>query len=195
MLYPGNYTDKTFHHYIRAMFRHTHNGWLTIRKSDYVVQANKMRWTEQDVEPLVRQLEEFLENLDRIALVYDQLGATKEENKALLPPPLLEIWYTFVRKVRVEGFDTERIDQLSNQTQPLTQQEQALLDGYEAALEQAALERLPAGGIPSYKVLRRCWRYTRLISLNAPRIIVNNEARMLAETLTLYAFAVPETNT
>ena len=68
----------------------------------------------------------------------------------------------------------------------LTEEEEALLKRHDAWIEQQCLQRLPHVGCTSVYLINRARRYERLVSLHAPEIVLENEARCLAEEMVLY---------
>ena len=68
----------------------------------------------------------------------------------------------------------------------LTEEEFALLEEYWEWYEQQCLQRLPYNRRSPAELINRARRYERLVSLHAPEIVLENEARCLAEEMVLY---------
>ena len=172
--------EMTAGEYIRALFDETKDGVLEIWYEDetdegYTV-AYPMAWGRDDMEDLVRQFELLRSQLDQIAA-----GERSEE--------LEEIYNIFVRPYDACPFDDEQMNEDLDKLElalPLTQEEQALYERYIHWQEKQASDRLPAKGHNAFRLISHARRYTRLMELKAPQIVIENEARCLAEELVLY---------
>ena len=172
--------EMTASEYIRALFDETEDGVLEIWYEDetdegYTV-AYPMAWGRDDMEELVRQFELLRSQLDRIAA-----GERSEE--------LEEIYNIYVRPYDACPFDDEQTDKVLDKLElalPLTQEERTLYEQYIHWQEKQASSRLPAKGHNVFRLISRARRYTRLMELKAPQIVIENEARCLAEELVIY---------
>ena len=174
--------EMTASEYIRALFEETKDGVLEIWYEDetdegYTV-AYPMAWVRDDMEDLVRQFELLRSQLDRIGA-----GERSEE--------LEEIYNIYVRPFDACPFDDEQTDEVLNKLDlavPLTQEEQVLYEQYIHWQEKQASSRLPAKGRNAFRPISHARRYTQLMELKAPQIIIENEAHCLAEELVLYHY-------
>ena len=172
--------EMTASEYIRALFDETEDGVLEIWHEDetdegYTV-AYPMAWSGADMEELVQQFELLRSQLDRIAA-----GEQSEE--------LDEIYNIYVRPYDVCPFDDEQMDEVLDKLDlalPLSQEEQVLYERYIHWQEKQASSRLPAKGRNAFRLIPHARRYTRLMELKSPQIVIENEARCLAEELALY---------
>lgn len=172
--------EMTASDYIRALFEETKDGVLEIWYEDetdegYMI-AYSMVWSRADMEDLVQQFEILRSQLDCITA-----GEQSEE--------LAEIYNIYVRPYDTCPVDSEQLDDVLDKLDlalPLSQEEQALYEQYIHWQEQQASSRLPAKGSNALGLISRARRYTRLMELKAPQIVIENEARCLAEELVLY---------
>lgn len=172
--------EMTASDYIRALFEETKDGVLEIWYEDETdkgyTDAYPMAWSRADMEDLVQQFEILRSQLDRIAA-----GEQSEE--------LDEIYNIYVRPYDACPFDDEQTDKVLDKLEfalPLTQEEQALYERYIHWQEKQASNRLPAKGRNAFQLISHARRYTRLMELKAPQVVIENEARCLAEELVLY---------
>ena len=168
--------------YIRALFEETKDGVLEIWYEDetnegYTV-AYAMAWSGADMEELVQQFELLRSQLDRIAA-----GEQSEE--------LDEIYNIYVLPYDAWPFVDEQMDEILDKLDlalPLSQEEQVLYERYIHWQEEQTSSRLPKKGRSAFRQIPHARRYTRLMELKAPQIIIENEARCLAEELVLYHY-------
>ena len=174
--------EMTASDYIRALFEETKDGVLEIWHEDETgegyTDAYPMAWSRADMEELVQQFELLRSQLDRIAA-----GEQSEE--------LDEIYNIYVLPYDACPFVDEQMDEILDKLDlalPLSQEEQVLYEQYIHWQEEQASSRLHGKGYNSFGLISRARRYTRLIELKAPQIIIENEARCLAEELVLYHY-------
>lgn len=73
----------------------------------------------------------------------------------------------------------------------VTKDEKRLYDSYRKYVVQEAEKRV-GNGIYAYEYVVRAARLYRLFSLNAPEIVIKNEARLLAATMALHKYCISE---
>lgn len=172
--------EMTASEYIRALFDETKDGVLEIWYEDetdegYTV-AYPMAWGRDDMEDLVRQFELLRSQLGRIGA-----GERSEE--------LDEIYNIYVRPYDMCPFVDEQMDEVLDRLDlalPLSQEEQALYEQYIRWQEEQTSSRLSGKRYNAFGLISRARRYTRLMELKAPQIVIENEARCLAEAWVLY---------
>lgn len=128
------------------------------------------------LEGTVRQFEILRSQLDRIAA-----GEQSEE--------LIQIYNIYVRPYGVCPVDDEQLDEVLDKLElalPLSQQEQELYERYIRWQEEQASGRLPSKGRNAFRLSPFARRHTRLTELGAPAMVIENNARCLAEELVLY---------
>lgn len=178
--------------YIREMFKDTADGKLTLTHypedgGEEYTQTYNVDWDAQTAKQLAKRFDALISNLDRIALLHDSL-MNGERNVSLLTPGQQEIWETFLAPFEDGGFDEEEIFdlQMKEAYESLTEEEEALLNEYYDWYEQQCLQMLPYNRCSSASFVNRARRYEKLVSLDAPQVIRDNEARCLAEEMVLY---------
>jgi hypothetical protein len=166
--------------YIRALFEETKDGVLEIWYEDETdegfIEAYPVAWSRADMEELVRQFELLRSQLDRIAA-----GERSEE--------LVEIFNIFVHPYDACPFDDEQMNEVLDKLElalPLTQEERTLYEQYIHWQEKQASSRLLAKGHNAFRLISHTRRYTLLMELKAPQIVIENEARCIAEEMVLY---------
>ena len=169
--------------YIRALFEETKDGvleiWYEDKTDEGFIAAYPMAWSRADMEELVQQFEILRSQLDRIAA-----GEQSEE--------LAEIYNIYVRPYDSCPFVKEQMDEVLGKLDlalPLAYEEQDLYEQYIRWQEEQASSRLYGKGYNSFGLISRARRYTRLIELKAPQIVIENEAQCLAEELVLYHYS------
>ena len=183
--------------YIRAMFAKTKDGMLTLTHypedgSEEFDRTYPVNWDSKTAEALENQFEKLRSYLDRIGLLHDELQAVVKEMKnpgKILKEELLEVWNTYIAPFEVHDMDDDAIADADTKRfygDELTEEEKSLLKRYDAWIEQQCLKRLPHLGCSSVGLINRARRYERLVSLHAPEIVLENEARCLAEEMVLY---------
>lgn len=172
--------EMTASDYIRALFEETKDGvleiWYEDETNDGYMIAYSMAWSRADMEELVQQFELLRSQLDRIAA-----GEQSEE--------LAEIYNIYVRPYDACPFVKEQMDEVLGKLDlelPLAYEEQALYEQYIRWQEEQASSRLHGRGYNSFGLISRARRYTRLMELKAPQIVIENEAQCLAEELVIY---------
>lgn len=181
---------------IELMFRHT--GILSrLYVPDWYGESDgntclrlDMTWNENEKNEAVSAFEKLYSQLKEIASVYDRLEDTLEENKTVLSPELLEVWNTYVRDFETGDLDLEKICDISERKdacERVTDEEEALYKIYRDAVYKDAESRLE-NKLAAYDAVIRAKRVCKLMSLNAPEIIINNEAKLLAQAIAVNRF-------
>ncbi len=185
--------------YIYAMFKDTVDSKLTLTYypddgTEEYTQTYDMDWTEENAHAVAQKFETLRSQLDRIGLLHDALK-DREHNAKLLTWSELTVWETYLAPFADHDLDDDAVADADTKRfygDQLTAEEEALLERYDAWIEQQCLQRLPYKGRSPVYLINRARRYERLVSLNAPEIIRDNEARCLAEQLVLYYCAKHE---
>ena len=169
--------------------------------------ALTMNWTEADCKTLNADYAALFESLKRIAAVYDQLGDTLEENRRVLSEDLVQVWDTYLRAFDTRGFDydlirdiEDRLDEIAyanssdggdvpSEKTTVTEEERALFGQYVAQIHNDAEKRLDRK-TAAYDVIIRAMRLCKLLSVNAPEIVVSFEAKFLVQAMAVNRFAV-----
>ena len=151
-----------------------------------------MNWSSSDCEKITAEFHALCDDLAKLAECYDDLKDTKEENADLLSAPLLNIWDTYIRKFDLGNLAYKQlaaIHKKENNDEPLTDQEKSILNQYQDAVIEDAEKRL--GNQPAaYEQLIRTRRLCRLLSLHAPKQIVDHEKNLLAQAMVVHSYAL-----
>lgn len=187
------YRDLNGSDYIREMLKHTQNGKLTISDEDGQENTYPMRWDQVMVEFLIYDYELLLERLDKIG---EQEHFIQDDATAydLLGQELYDVWWIYIRPFPAHRLDQEALQELwmkQDMGDPLTEEEKALHREYRQWFEEHARSRLPVMACSPASFISRAKRYTKLVSLGAPEVVRQSEARFLAEEMALYMCGQP----
>ena len=151
---------------IVSMFEHTDtDGILCIPSWPYDDDAEqgmlyqcRMNWNKADLENVLRQYENCCDTMKKIAEKYDSFRA--DSGAEALPEEETRFWNTYLRNF--ESDDTDAI----------------------CAEAEARVGKSPA----AYDVIIRAQRLCRLMSLEAPEIIIRGEANLFAQALVIHGY-------
>ncbi len=201
--------DLTPQGYIRHMFAETENGKLKIRYADFNEEITyDLNWTEDDVEETVQRYNLLTSALARIGRIHDELE-DEENRRKLLSEADLEIWNTYVRPYEPmevnwdelypippcephELMDLIQAIHERSQDGDIIEEEELLWKQYCMWREEQSQKRIPFNRRSCANLISRAARYERLISLDAPEIVVTEEGRCLAEEMVLYYYGEEE---
>ena len=181
---------------IRAMQADTCGGVLHFPKWDadedcgeyYVC---KMDWTAADAEKIVAEYAQLRASLAEIAGCYTTDEDFVVKNAAVQADPWLSaLWDVYIRPFETENFDEDRISEIQEkleEEEALTAEEDDFYDRYCAAIYADCAKRL-SGSVCTYETVIRAKRLTRLMIVNAPQIVLDHEASMLAAAMALRAY-------
>lgn len=139
------------------------NNWYDVDCEDCQTYNNfvaTIKWTEEDVEYAINEYNRLFEELDVIADHLDELDGTIATAHEVLPDELVASYCIFVAPFEAK-----------------TKQE----------LNAEVIGRVSDGPC-GYELIRHSQRLCRLLSLNAPELVVQNEARMLFASLAIHEF-------
>ena len=106
-----------------------------------------------------------------------------------MPEDLLQVWNTYIVPYPDYDRDIDRLLCISMDAEsgePLTEEEQAMLDKEEKWLRENALTRLPFNRCEPAAMIQRAKRYEKLVSLHAPKVVCDCELLALAEEMAYY---------
>jgi hypothetical protein len=183
--------DLTPQGYIRQMFRQTRDGKLAITRNPGVGEPEtityQVNWTAEDAEQIVQRYNLLTAALFRIGRLHDQLE--EEENRIkLLNAEQLEIWNTYVRPYDPFEVDLTVVYDIYDRSQlgDILEEEEAIWKRYCMWREEQSQKRIPFHRRSAANMIQRARRYEKLISMDAPLIVVAEEGRCLAEEMVLY---------
>ena len=139
------------------------NNWYDVDCEDCQTYNNfvaTIKWTEEDVEYTINEYNRLFEELDVIADHLDELDGTIATAHEVLPDELVATYCIFVAPFEAK-----------------TNQE----------LNAEVIGRVSEGPC-GYELIRHSQRLCRLLSLNAPNLVVENEERMLFASLAIHMF-------
>ena len=185
--------------YIREMFAHTdEQGLLCIpvwpyddapEDTEEKCYRCRMNWTAEDCDREVEKFTDLYAALEKIAEKAEALCGDADPHE-VLPVELYKVWNIYVRDFDPAGLDVDRISELDELTEEeLTEDDKALLTAYSVACHIDAVLRVGRSAV-AYDVVIRAMRVYHLLALNAPSVIVRNEAGFLAQALTVHDYAV-----
>ena len=177
--------------FIRQLFAEMEDGKVSIEYEpffeDPYTMTYEMDWTAEDADHLVQRYDDLTAALAHIGNHYEELQEEENRNQ-LLTQEQQAVWDIYIRPF--DPFDGDLAEvaelELRSETDTLTEAEQALLDRHYQWYADNSLQRLPVVKCAPTRVINRARRYMRLISLNAPKILIAEEGRCLAEELALY---------
>ena len=172
--------------YIRAMFANMNEeGGVTLEREVGEPFIYYMDWTKEEMEAIVADYE-------KLEAALTQLGKEHgywERSTRDMPADLLEIWNTYVAPFPENDFDEEQLEEIWEKNslgEELTQEEKELDRRYIDWFEEVSLQRLPYKRCSSLFLMNHARRYEKLVSLHAPKVVVDREALYLAEEFAMY---------
>ena len=175
---------NTISQYVRTMFDESRDGDLTIGSEedqfDYPV-----AWDEKTADMLAEQCGALVAQLTELSHQYEKL---KTETRHLTKEQL-EIWNTYLKPFPKHGLDMKTLEAIWEKFEidaPVTEEEQELAQQYVNWFEENALTRLPMKCCDPIQLINHAKSYCKLIQLNAPTVVQENEAKRFAEEYVLY---------
>ena len=149
--------------------------------------------TANDIDEVISRYEALVQTLEAISAArekFDNGGNPKE----VLTAEQFSVWDTYVRDFD-ETFDSGEYDldiiyEMSKCGAPLSDEEQYLLERHYEWLETQSLKRLPKRAYSPMNLILRAKRYEYLVSHKAPKSVIDEEGRGLAEEIILYNYCV-----
>ena len=182
--------------YIRNLMNSIKEGKLTITYHD-PLEPSKPSYTETydvsctaaDADEFVSKYESLTSALEAIGKVHDKLdsGANAED---VLTPEQIAVCNTYICGF-YEDFDSgeHNVDELFVKLADgykLSDEEQEVLKRRDEWFEEQCRKRFPNKSDSSKFLVNRAQRYEYFISQNAPKCVIDEEGRRLAEEMILY---------
>ena len=183
--------DLTPQGYIRQMFRETQNGELSITYYPFLGEPEtvtyRVNWTEEDAEQIIQKYDLLTMALARIGRLHDQL-TDEAARQELLTEKQQAVWEVYVRPYEPFEKDLAVVQMIHGRAQlgDLLEEEEDIWKRYCMWREAESQKRIPFHRRSSADMIQRASRYERLISLQAPELVVTEEGRRLAEEMVLY---------
>ena len=165
--------------YVRTLFDESRNGTLTVG-SDLDRMDYEVDWNEETAKELAQQCAELVSGLRELAFRTD----APHRNSALTA-----VFNTYLRPFPKHNLDMEALQLIWENFEtgePVTEEEQTLSDQYVHWFEENALARLPVKCCDPIRLINCARRYSKLVRLNAPESVQENEAKRFAEEFVLY---------
>ena len=152
----------------------------------------KMSWSRDDLNLLLSKFQELYAGLSEIAKVYDKLdNNSKLVRDTLDNPVLFDIWHLYLQRPQWYGEEERMLDvalKKEAQAEELSAEEERLLEKYRAEELRESVKNL-GGNRFAYDVHMHALRLCKLMSLGAPEIVIQNEARALIACMVLKDYA------
>ena len=150
----------------------------------------KVSWTESEAKELNEKFVKLTAILKKLGKRHEDL-TDEAKRETLLTKEEKEIYNIFIPPYENCPVDLNLVEELFdrvNGCDDLTEEENKILEQYGAWQEGEALKRLPFLRTDPHSFILRGRRFEKLASINAPEIVLNEEARCLAEEMVLYHF-------
>ena len=179
--------------HIRNLMNSIMNEKLTITYYDPIdptyTRTYDVSSTADDVEEFVSKYETLASALEAIGQVHDKL-ASGIEAEDVLTPEQIDVWNRYICDFD-EIFDAgeHNLDELYVRREDgdeLSDEEYEVLERHYEWFEEQCLKRFPKRAYPSKFLVNRAQRYEYFISQNAPKCVIDEEGRRLAEEMILY---------
>lgn len=152
----------------------------------------KMSWNRDDLNMLLSEFQELYAGLSEIAKVYDKLDNNPElVRDALDNPVLFDIWQLYLQRPQWYGEEERILDaalKKEAQAEELSAEEERLLEKYRSEELRESVKNL-GGNCFAYDVHIHALRLCELMSIGAPKIIIEHEARCLIGCMALKDYA------
>lgn len=152
----------------------------------------KMSWNRDDLNMLLSEFQELYAGLSEIAKVYDKLDNNPElVRDALDNPVLFDIWQLYLQRPQWYGEEDRILDaalKKEAQAEELSAEEERLLEKYRSEELRESVKNL-GGNCFAYDVHIHALRLCELMSIGAPKIIIEHEARCLIGCMALKDYA------
>lgn len=152
----------------------------------------KMSWSRDDLNLLLSEFQELYAGLSEIAKVYDKLDNNPKLVRDTLDNPVLfDIWHLYLQRPQWYGEEERMLDvalKKEAQAEELSAEEEKLLEKYRAEELRESVKNL-GGNRFAYDVHMHALRLCKLMSLGAPEIVIQNEARALIACMALKDYA------
>lgn len=153
----------------------------------------KMSWNRDDLNMLLSEFQELYAGLSEIAKVYDKLDNNPElVRDALDNPVLFDIWQLYLQRSQWYGEEDRILDaalKKEAQAEELSAEEERLLEKYRSEELRESVKNL-GGNCFAYDVHMHALRLCELMSIGAPKIVIEHEARCLIGCMALHEYAV-----
>lgn len=152
----------------------------------------KMSWSRDDLNMLLSEFHELYAQLSEIAKVFDKLSDIPELVRDTLDNPILfDTWQLYLQRPQWYGEEERMLDvalKKEAQAEELSAEEERLLEKYHSEELLESVKNL-GGNCFAYDVHIHALRLCELMSIGAPKIIIEHEARCLIGCMALKDYA------
>ena len=152
----------------------------------------KMSWNRDDLNMLLSEFHELYAGLSEIAKVFDKLSDIPELVRDTLDNPVLfDTWQLYLQRPQWYGEEERMLDvalKKEAQAEELSAEEERLLEKYRSEELRESVKNL-GGNCFAYDVHIHALRLCELMSIGAPKIIIEHEARCLIGCMALKDYA------
>lgn len=183
--------------HIRNLLESVSDGKITIGYEDslelFSQRTLEVSCGAADADEVIAKYKVLVQALEAIGAVHEKIenGAKAEE---IFTPDQFEVWNTYIRefedKFDAGEYDLDVIYDMRACRAPLSDEEQYLLERHYEWLEAQSLKRLPKSAYSPMNLILRAKRYEYLVSHKAPKSVIDEEGRGLAEEMILYNYCV-----
>ena len=152
----------------------------------------KMSWNRDDLNMLLSEFQELYAGLSEIAKVFDKLSDIPELVRDTLDNPVLfDTWQLYLQRPQWYGEEERMLDvalKKEAQAEELSAEEERLLEKYHSEELLESVKNL-GGNCFAYDVHIHALRLCELMSIGAPKMIIEHEARCLIGCMALKDYA------
>ena len=152
----------------------------------------KMSWSRDELNVLLSEFQELYAGLSEIAKVFDKLSDIPELVRDTLDNPILfDTWQLYLQRPQWYGEEERMLDvalKKEAQAEELSAEEERLLEKYRSEELLESVKNL-GGNCFAYDVHIHALRLCDLMSIGAPKIIIEHEARCLIGCMALKDYA------
>lgn len=164
----------------------------TDEEQDNEFDTFKMSWSRDELNLLLSEFHELYAQLSEIAKVYDKLDNNPELVRDTLDNPIhFDTWQLYLQRPQWYGEEERMLDvalKKEAQTEELSAEEERLLEKYHSEELLESVKNL-GGNCFAYDVHIHALRLCELMSIGAPKIIIEHEARCLIGCMALKDYA------
>ena len=164
----------------------------TDEEQDNEFDTFKMSWNRDDLNLLLSEFHELYAQLSEIAKVFDKLSDIPELVRDTLDNPILfDTWQLYLQRPQWYGEEERMLDvalKKEAQAEELSAEEERLLEKYRSEELLESVKNL-GGNCFAYDVHIHALRLCELMSIGAPKIIIEHEARCLIGCMALKDYA------
>jgi hypothetical protein len=186
--------------HIRNLLASVRDGKLTINYYDPIYpprhRTYEVACTAEDADALVGEYEALVQALEAIGKARAKLDARANPEDVLSPEQVV-VFNTYIRDFN-EAFDAGEYDLNElylrrEDGDQLNDEEYEVLECHYEWFGAQCLKRLPQKAYPPMFLVNKVQRYEYLIGCNAPKAVLDEEGRLIAEEMILYYFAKNDT--